>query len=79
MKYLVKVTYPWHQFPNTSGVVPKVFKAETPEEAALTFQEEAGPIRLDLSRAVERLSNGHKLSHQDQETGRKCEAEATDA
>lgn len=75
--YLVTVTHPWHNASVSTEYAPKEYGADTPELAAQVFRAEAGPIRLDLSRAVERLADGHELRHQDRETGRTVTASVT--
>lgn len=69
--FTIAITYPWHRHSSSPAYNPKWFEAETPEEAAILFQEHVGTSRrLDLSLAVERLSDGKELSFQDAETGR---------
>jgi len=70
MTFLVKVTHPAHNFSCSLEYAPREHEADTPEEAAQIFQIEAGSIRLDLCRVVERLLDGKELSWEDRTTGK---------
>lgn len=73
--YLVRVTHPWHKASVSTEYAPKEYEVDTPELAVQLFRAEAGPMRLDLSRAVERLDDGKELRWQDKETGRTVTAQ----
>lgn len=69
MSFLVKVTHPWHQHSVSTEYAPKEFSAETPEDAAVLFRQEAAG-GVELNQTVERLADGRLLKHEDEETGR---------
>lgn len=71
MTFVIEVTYPYHRSLSASPrYAPRFFEAETPEEAVQVYKRESGVEHLDLGWAVERLSTGGKLLHQDRTTGK---------